>query len=47
VDYIQKNKWTLIGEPVEVQFSAKAADYEKLKQLALAMASAVRKLVAP
>jgi flavorubredoxin len=42
VDYIQKNKWTLIDEPVEVQFSAKAADYEKLRHLALAMARAVR-----
>ena len=42
IEYIQKNKWTMIGEPVEVQFSAKQADYQKLRQLALTMARAVR-----
>ncbi|MCX7653288.1 MAG: FprA family A-type flavoprotein [Fervidobacterium sp.] len=41
-DYIQKNKWTMVGEPVEVNFSPKDEDFEKLKKLAVEMARAVK-----
>lgn len=42
LEHIQKNNWKLIGEPVEVQFSAKPEDLEKLKKLALDMATSVK-----
>lgn len=42
LEYIQKNKWTLVGEPVEVNFSPKNEDFEKLRKLAIEMAKAVR-----
>ncbi len=41
-DYLKKNNWTLVGEPVEVRFSAKKEDYERLRKLALEMAAAVK-----
>lgn len=42
LEYLKKNNWELVGEPVEVQFSAKAADFERLRKLALEMARAVK-----
>lgn len=42
IEYMKKNNWTLIGEPVEVQFSAKNEDMEKLSLLAREMARVVK-----
>jgi flavorubredoxin len=42
IEYIQKNKWQLVGEPVEVQFSPKEEDFERLRKLAIDMAKAVK-----
>uniref|UniRef100_A0A7C5RI39 FprA family A-type flavoprotein n=1 Tax=Fervidobacterium thailandense TaxID=1008305 RepID=A0A7C5RI39_9BACT len=42
LEYIEKNKWKLIGEPVEVNFSPKEEDFEKLRRLAIEMARAVK-----
>ncbi len=43
VEYIQKNKWEMVGEPVEVQFSPKEEDFDRLRKLAVEMAKAVKK----
>jgi len=42
VDYIEKNKWHMVGEPVEVNFSPKEEDFERLRKLAVEMARAVK-----
>lgn len=42
LEHIQKNKWGLVGEPVEVNFSPKDKDLEKLKKLAAEMARTVK-----
>ncbi len=42
LEYIQKNKWQLVGEPVEVNFSPKEVDFDRLKKLAEEMAKAVK-----
>lgn len=42
LEHLRKNNWTLVGQPVEVQFSAKGEDFERLKKLALEMAAAVK-----
>ncbi|AEX85123.1 flavodoxin [Marinitoga sp. 1135] len=42
VEYINKNKWEMVADPVEVQFSAKEESYEKLRELAKAMAKRIK-----
>lgn len=42
VDYIKKNKWEMVCDPVEVQFSAHEEHYEKLRYLAKEMAKKVK-----
>lgn len=42
LEHLRKNNWMLVGQPVEVQFSAKGEDFERLRKLALEMAAAVK-----
>lgn len=42
VEYIKKNKWEMVCDPVEVQFSAHEEHYDKLRHLAKEMAKRIK-----
>jgi len=42
VDYIERNKWQMVGDPVEVNFSPREEDFGRLRKLAIEMAKAVK-----
>ncbi|MBP8657258.1 MAG: FprA family A-type flavoprotein [Fervidobacterium sp.] len=42
VDYIERNKWQMVGDPVEVNFSPREEDFGRLRNLAVEMAKAVK-----
>jgi len=41
VDYIERNKWQMVGDPVEVNFSPCEEDFGRLRKLAVEMAKVI------